>query len=284
MIIYIDILLLVNLYISYLLIASTSKVLAIAISKPRFIIALVISTFSSLIILFEFSVVELLLVKVLLLFAICVTAFYNKNKKQFIVAIFTFIVISGLYGGVIMLIHNLISPQIMQYNNGVAYFDISAITLILLTIICYIVTHYITLWINQKAPSTLIYDITLQTDLGVEKFRAFMDTGNRLVDSFSGLPVIVCECDSMQRIIGEDVVKLVRGEINNVEEIMLKHSLRYVPVSVVGGDDLLYCIVPKKVRIKINGENVDKKAVVALSPTKLSDDEFECLMGSRLVC
>lgn len=106
---------------------------------------------------------------------------------------------------------------------------------------------------------------------------ALVDTGNTLLDPVSGRPVLVADAASAQRLLGLDGTALSRP----VETIAsCKYvGLRLIPYSAVGQSrGLLLGILAD--RVEVNGKETDY--VVAFAPQRLGQGQFQALAGGAL--
>jgi stage II sporulation protein GA (sporulation sigma-E factor processing peptidase) len=106
-------------------------------------------------------------------------------------------------------------------------------------------------------------------------FPALVDTGNRLRDPFSGVPVLVIEYRTARRLLPETLQPLLLGR---AERDDVSHPLagrfRIIPFKALGGQrGILYGFRPDRVRVQVDrGWRPVRPVVVGVCPDVLSPD------------
>ena len=169
-----------------------------------------------------------------------------------------------------------ISPTAVYYNTGIIYFDINAMTLALLTAVCYFAVRLFRSIIELKAPKNTLYDVYLWIDGEKIYLRGFLDTGNNLKDPFSGNDVIIVSRSALKKYfpIGEDIGKII-------ETSTLK--IRYLPCKTVSGSKLLPIFKCDKVRIKgVTSDFICKQAVIGVTDENIKNGDFQALLPAGI--
>jgi len=170
---YIELIILFNIYIDFLILLMTSTLLKQKISLKRLILASLIGGVSTFILFTNISIAELLVISFIFSLIIIKIAF-NKLK-----ALFYFYFNSILIGGLIFLINN--------------YFKINASTnyIILFLITPIIVIIYKIKVRSLKENYNLNYQIKFNYKGQKLILNSFLDTGNNLIDPYFHKPVIL---------------------------------------------------------------------------------------------
>ena len=138
LIIYIDVLLVVNLYINYFLVRGTSLMLRRKVSPRRVILASAVGAVGSLLILVpDLNPILCVLIKIALGIGITFAAFGRQNKIDFLISSLSFLVVSFIFGGAMTALWNIAAPAGIFVRNGTAYFDIPIIAAALFTAALY---------------------------------------------------------------------------------------------------------------------------------------------------
>lgn len=138
LVIYIDVLLVVNLYINYFLVRGTSLMLRRKVSPRRVIFASAVGAVGSLLILVpDLNPVLCVLIKIALGIGITFAAFGRQNKIDFLISSLSFLVVSFIFGGAMTALWNIAAPAGIFVRNGTAYFDIPIIAAALFTAALY---------------------------------------------------------------------------------------------------------------------------------------------------
>ncbi len=184
----------------------------------------------------------------------CVIAFYPCPCKRLLQVCLYLFVAAGIFCGVIYTLGSLIAPQGIITANGVLYADVSLSVLLIGTIIGACVTTYTSRKKQQTDMARYRIEITMRDKIHI--VHALCDSGNRLYDPFSGLPVIVCDACSLQK----------DEHIRSAEEVtMQENGFRMLQVNTVTGVRLLPAFTPKAITIFDKDKAYPVQAVIAVS-------------------
>lgn len=258
-VIYIDILLLLNFYITYFLIVGSSCLLHRKITLKRRISAAAAGAASSLAIFLP--ALPLLLNLVLKLAAsslIVLSAWGFGGIKSFLGNTAFFFLVNCLYAGVMLGLWLFVCPSGMMYNNGVSYFDIPLWIALAATAAAYFIVRIIRRILDSKNALDKKYTLEIITEKGTVTLSAMADSGNKLTDFFTGLPVIFCDLEKCRQICPNSVLAQFSEKEKEPESIK---GVRLIPCSTVSGGTMAVCFKPDKILID-NGER--KKEAEAL--------------------
>lgn len=258
-VIYIDILLLLNFYITYFLIVGSSCLLHRKISLKRRISAAAAGAASSLAIFLP--ALPLLLNLALKLAAsslIVLSAWGFGGIKSFLGNTAFFFLVNCLYAGVMLGLWLFVCPSGMMYNNGVSYFDIPLWIALAATAAAYFIVRIIRRILDSKNALDKKYTLEIITEKGTVTLSAMADSGNKLTDFFTGLPVIFCDLEKCRQICPNSVLAQFSEKEKEPESIK---GVRLIPCSTVSGGTMAVCFKPDKILID-NGER--KKEAEAL--------------------
>ena len=122
LVIYIDVLLVVNLYINYFLVRGTSLMLRRKVSPRRVILASAVGAVGSLLILVpDLNPILCVLIKIALGIGITFAAFGRQNKIDFLISSLSFLVVSFIFGGAMTALWNIAAPAGIFVRNGTPY-------------------------------------------------------------------------------------------------------------------------------------------------------------------
>ncbi|MDE5738493.1 MAG: sigma-E processing peptidase SpoIIGA [Oscillospiraceae bacterium] len=239
-VIYLDILLIFNLYMNYLLLSFTARITHQKLIFWRALFSAVLGSCSALIIIFpEMPVVISICYKIITAIIICLVAF---GKNNIFWSCCCFLGISFLTAGAFMAISMIGSTGMIQ-NNASYYLDISLLQLVIFTIIAYIILHIIQYLHDRSHKTNGIYHVMIRYGNDTVTLNGLADTGNALVDFYTGKSVIICD-------------KNLLGDMAKP-----KHS-HPVPYMTVAGSGLLEVFQPDE--ILISPEQGKSKSVDAL--------------------
>lgn len=265
---YADILFVINTYVTYALLRSCALVARLPVGRLRAVVSSLLGGGFSLVILIDgisnalLSVLRLAF-SVLLLFA----AFYPFDKRKFFRLFGAFFLVNFVFAGLMLAIELFAAPQSMLLSAGIVYFDIDALTLVVLTAVCYCVLSVINLLVKAKAPTGTVFDVTVEVGEKSFSCRALLDTGNSLFEPFSSFPVVVAE-------------RKLFGEGFSVPD----EKLRLVPCSCVTNEGVLKAFRPDRLTVSSPGGRLETDSVyIAITDEKIKNSEFKVLLHPQLV-
>ncbi len=176
--------------------------------------------------------------------AIMVSIAYRPTSiSQFIKACFLFLCTSCLIGGVLYAI--LLKTGRGKLVNGIIYFDFSLLQFLVFTLLC---------WGCLTASSAVfgrigenhLRKIMIKSRGKELMLTAMVDTGCELTEPLTGFPVMVAEYDRLVEILSEELRGMMNGEnIGPVPEKIYR-----IPFSTVKeGNGLLYAFRPESVTV-----------------------------------
>ncbi len=276
-IIYADVLFILNVYITYALLMLSALFLGLTPKRMRLLFAAVLGGFSSFLILIpELSAALLGLLRPVLCLVFSVVAFSYKGVKQLIRQTLIFLCVNFAFAGLMFALWYFVSPSAVYYNSGIVYFDIDALSLIIITAICYFVLKVFGSLTRLKTPKNTIYDVTLNIMGDEIPLRGFLDTGNSLKDPFTSADVIVVSRSSLAR-----YFPLNRSISEIIETSELK--IRYLPCRTISGSKLLPVFKAQKVRIRgITADFTLEGVMIAVCDESIRNGDFQALLPESI--
>ena len=194
MIVYIDVLMFINGIITYFLLLVVCSVFSFRPKTYRMILGAILGAIQSLIIFLpDLSVILQILIRIVFCGSITLVTFSFKNILRFLKISGAFLVVTYIFAGAMLAIFEIIKPNILLVANGVTYFDISPLVIIILTTLIYLFLKLLLLFKNNTKEEQSIYECIIKHS-GIEvKFLGFCDTGNSLKDPYNNFPVAFVE-------------------------------------------------------------------------------------------
>lgn len=276
-IIYADILVVVNSYVTYFLLRLTGIICSSEVKPLRLVLASIFGGVYSLILLLpnitDFAIV---LTRIFASIILILIGYKISNKRQFIRLITSFFAINFAFAGFMFALWYCYNPTSFLFNSGIVYFNIDTVSLLFLTIVCYLIFIIIHRLLQSKSPHNLLYEMTIFTDEKSFKCKAFLDTGNSVSEPFSQLPVIIVNSEVF---LYEDTSNLQSFDCTH----FLNQTLRFIPCKGIGQMNMLPAFKPDKIHIKgINLDFETSLAYIAITNNKIKNGEFEALLNSRV--
>ena len=283
MTIYLDVVLIENLCMNYIILFATGYILKIEIKHIRIIIsALLGGIYSVAAYLQILEIYSNILLKIILSIVMVYIAYNSKNIKQIIKQLLFFYLITFVFGGCAFALLYFIKPEQILMRNGVYIGTYPLKIVILGGIVGFTITviafKYAKMKINKK---NMFCELEIYFENKKINTIALIDTGNMLKDPITSMPVIVVEksvlknvlpdiiIDNLNKIIGGDVPKEVY-EDKNLNYIT---KFRVIPFSSIGKENgLLLGFKSNKIKISTQeeGQKVIENVIVGIYYHSLS--------------
>ncbi len=270
-VIYADVLIVINVYITYFILKSTSLLTKETPDSIRLFFASLLGGAYSLTVLLPEKVQSILGVA---RFGVAVffvfVAFGFTSPRVFLRLNLCFLFCSFVYAGLMLALWYFISPAGMYFNGSVVYFDIDILTLVLLTIGCYAFLKLFECLFRTRAPVNTVFCCKIIFNGREYELKAFLDTGNSLKDYFTGKPVIIA-CRELFLQEFPDGFEMKSDLFNK--------KIRYIFCDTLNGKGLLPAFTPENVHIK--GADYDfftDGVTVALTDKKLLQGEYDAIL------
>lgn len=296
--IYIDILILQNVVMNYLILFMTSKLSKTRISNLRlFLGSLVGASYVVFLLLFpDIEIYYTTAAKILLSFFIVAVTFYPPKFKSFMRILAIFYISTFIFAGAAFafLYFNNTGGLI---QNGIFYiFDDSRWSMLFFSVVtvCIIVKIFWDLIQERLIKDNLCIPLKIVFENGMIDLFALVDTGNTLHDPLTNVPVVVVEFNAIKNILPEDIQNIF--EESEEEDLIratkiISHSkwfsrFRLIPFTSLGKENgMLIGFKPDYIEI---GENTDKKGVsdviVGIYNRALSNNNnYNALLSPELV-
>lgn len=259
MTIYIDVLIIINIYVTFFLIKSTAIFMHLQISVGRCIAGSILGGLSSLIILLPSLILPLnILLKCICGCVIAASSFGFKDFRTFTRKFVIFMLVNLIFAGIMLLLWFFAAPLGMVYNNGIVYFDISFFTITVSTLISYFAIRLVRYIFDLRSATDAKYKVVIVYNKAQVVIDGFADSGNSLVDFVTGLPVIICS---------PEVCKAAAPD--GIENILISGSaikgVRIIPYSTIGKSGIVVAYKPDKITISNGKTSKDVCALIGIS-------------------
>ncbi len=256
--VYVDLVFLLNLYLDFLLLITTSFVLKRNASLKRIILAALLGSLSILFLFWNINSVLLFLLKIGIATLMLLVAFGYKDLKFFLNNLGYFYMISVILGGFLYYLNLEFSHThigLIFINKGL---NINAMFLFIIS--PFILYIYYRQAKKMKATFNLTYEVSIALKNGKKyHLRGFLDTGNKLIDPITNKPILLLE---------KGVIK---------EENI---NFYYVPFQSLNNNNLLKCLKPEWIEIK---NKKYKNYLLGISDKKFHLDGVECILNNKLM-
>lgn len=279
MIVYADVLLIVNLFVNYLLLFCSSKIMKKHTGRLRILLGASIgAVYGFVVFLPELPGLVEFTIRLIASALIVLGAFGFKNISSFLRSFCTFFAVSFSFGGIMLVLWVTIAPIGMVYNNGAVYFDIDLAVLAVSTVVSFAVVSILAHFTARRAPVDSVALVKIVYKSKEVNLTALVDTGNSLCETFSGYPVILGEFDSLEKIIPKAVREFINGE-----DVSSSPEMRLVMHKTVSGTGVLPVFKPDYIEVKSVSHNVKTSEVyVGVTKSNLARGEYEVILNPAL--
>ena len=294
MVIYIDIILIENILMNYIIFLATTIILKKKIRYFKiFISSLIGSLYAVIGYVTRISIYFNIISKIILSIIMVYIAYNPKDIKETLKDLILFYLTTFTFGGVATYLIYVIKPHNIVIKNGVydgSYIlKIIFIGAILGSILLVIAFKFVKNKINRK---DLICQIKITMNHKEKEIKAMIDTGNMLKEPITGKPVIVVEYSCLYNFISKEILnnieRILGGNFENIPEKIKNEyigRLKIIPFSSLGKQNgLLLGIKLDEFEVE-NYENLIKRNDVIMgiynkSLTKYG--EYNALIGTDL--
>lgn len=292
MTIYIDIVLIENLLMNYIIIFATALILKIKVNHIRIIIASTLGAiYTILAYISEFKIYSNIILKLILSLIIIYISFNPKNLKKLLKYTTIFYLTSFVFGGAAFALIYVVKPQewfgTWQITNSLKIIFASAIIAFFIIIIGFKIVK------NKISAKDMYCEIEININNKKVTTKAMIDTGNLLKEPITNTPVIVVEhtllYDAIPKEILNNIEEILGGDFskisNEIKEIYIA-KLKVIPFSSLGKQNgMLLGIKAKEVKIKYEEEEIKKDNVIIgiYNKSLTKRGEYRALLGIELI-
>ena len=257
--IYVDLIIILNFFLDFLLLLAVSLILKRNVSLKRVSLGSLIGGISILFLFISVSSLVLFIFKVLISIIMVLVTFSYKDFKYTVNNLIYLYLLSIILGGFLYYVNNELSYK----NVGLVFFhDKLGINWLLIIILSpIIISIYVIKSRKLKEEYSKKYEVEI-TFLNNKKvlLTGYLDTGNNLFDPYKKRPVII---------IDKNVLK------------GYKPRCVLVPCTTVKGNHLIKCFKIKK--LIINGKIIKDECLVGISDNKFEMDGVDLLLHKKIV-
>lgn len=279
MVVYADVLLIVNLFVNYVLLLCSSMIMKKHTQRLRILLGAAIGAFYGFVVFLpELPSLAEFALRFAATVLIVLGAFGYKNFPSFLRSFFTFFAVSFAFGGIMLVLWVTVAPIGMIYNNGAVYFDIDLAVLAVSTVVSFAVVSLIAHFTARRAPKDSIALVKISYKGKEVKLTALIDTGNSLCETFSGYPVVLGEAESLEKIMPDAVRAFIDGD-----DVSSSPEMRLVMHKTVSGTGVLPVFRPDYIEVKSVSHSIKTSEVyVAVTKNNLARGEYEMILNPVL--
>ena len=284
-IVYIDVLVAINIFATYLLLAASVFLSAVQAKRYRLLLASLLGGASALLIFLPPAPWWVQLITKLPLSALLVwTAFGFGSAKRYARCFAAFFAVNFIFAGIMLALWIALKPQGMFWQNGAVYFNISLPLFILFACVCYALLRGIAMLLRRRHPGANACQATVRVLGSSITLPAFYDSGNQLTDGFTGAPVAVAEFTALSGFLPPELHEFFQGR-QSLMDLPADHPwrsrLRTVPFHALGRSGLLPAFRTDQITVKTKFST--ENALVAITTDSLSDGSHAMILQKTMI-
>ena len=293
MTVYIDIILLENLCMNYIILFATAYIMKIKISHIRIIASSSIGAVYSIMLYMQIlPIYSSIFMKIILSVVMVYISYAPKSVKIAIKQLIIFYLISFAFGCCAFALLYFVKPQDIFIKNGV-YIGTYPLKIALLGGIVGFVITYIAFKIikNKATKEEMIYKLKIKINDKTVEVNALLDTGNKLKDPITLVPVIVIEKQKLYNFLPEEILenidKIIGGDSNKLIEENIKYmsKFRVIPYNSIGKQNgLMLGFKADEVKIIIDEEErTIKNTIIGIFNQSFNSQTYSALISLEII-
>lgn len=260
MVIYIDVLIFLNVITNYCILCITRRFLNLKAKYWRIILAsFVASLFTLTIFLNINNTVVSVVIKIVCVTLMCFIAFYKTDIFTYIKCVCATFIFTMIFSAIAISYYQIFKPRNMVIVNDMVYVHIKPISLIIASAVIYILFLFTKKLLSQNTFNSIV---RVKILINNKEYTCIgkIDTGNSVVEPFSGSPVIIAE-------------KSLFPDIQT-------SLTRVIPYAVLGNNGMLYGIKAQKVFI--DNKEINKDVYIGIYDGQI-DLNFKSIINSNIL-
>lgn len=295
MTIYIDIVIIENLIMNYIILCATGIVSKNKIRYLRLIMASLLGAIYSVVAYMKIlEIYSNIVLKILLSVIIVYIAYNPQTVKKLWKTLVMFYLVSFVFGGVAFSLIYIIKPQDIIMKNGLFLGTYPLKTIILGAIVAFAIIIIAVKIIRKKfTTKDMICDIEIMLNNKKINTKALIDTGNMLKEPITNTPVVVVEKILLYECIPKEILnninQIIGGDLEKIpQQIQSQYisKLKLIPFSSLGKQyGMLLGIKVQQIKIIKESEEITKENIIVgiYQQSLTKNGEYQALMGMEFI-
>ncbi len=282
MTVYLDIILIENILMNYIILYATGFIQKQKIKQIRLIISSTLGgAYAIISYLNIIPIYSNFFMKILLSIIMIYVAFNIQNIKKLLKTILLFYLSSFVMGGCALALLYIINPENISFKNGVLIGTYPMKVTLIAGVVGFLIIQ-ISFQINkrQMKKKDMICDLEISINKKKIKLKSYVDTGNMLKEPLTQEPVIIVEKEKLNNIINVNIEEILGGDDKKIEKI----KFRIIPFKTIGNENgILIGIKPDFVKIIFeDNEKYVENVIIGMYDKKIGK-EYQALIGLELL-
>ena len=295
MTIYIDVVLIENLLMNYIILFATGTILKIKIKQIRIILASLLGAIYTIIAyISNLRIYSNFFLKFILSLVMIYIAFNPQNIKKLFKYTLIFYLTSFVFGGAAFALIYIVKPQEILKNNGLVLNSKSLKVIFISAVIAFaIIIIGFKVVKNKMSAKDMYCHIKIKLNQKEIETKAIIDTGNFLKEPITNTPVIVVEHTLLYECIPKEILNhlenILGGDFSGIPEKIKEEympKLKVIPFSSLGKQNgMLVGIKAEEIVIENEEENKTKQNVIIgiYNKSLTKRGEYRALLGIELM-
>ena len=290
MTVYLDIVLLENILLNYIIILSTAIISKEKINFLKIILSSIVGgIFAIITYITNLPIISGVIIKIMISVIMMKIAFGECRINKFVKILIFFYLVSFTFGGIAFMLLFFINPQniIINENRFVGTYPLKIAVLagglgfIIITIVAQIIK-------NKLTKNNMICELEIFYKGKNKKMKTMLDTGNLLKEPISNEDVIIVEKESLKDILSNDILEniniILKGNMLDSKNVY-SYKIKIIPFSSLGNDNgLLIGFKPDYIKVYGEEEIVRNDIIVGIYNGKLTqNDMYTSLIGLNIL-
>lgn len=241
--IYLDVVLIENFIMNYMIIFSTAIISKSKIHYFRISLASLLAGFYSILAyIWELESVLSFCVKFLISMLIILIAFDNRKPKMILKQLILFYLVSFTFGGISFMLLFLINPANIVFQNGLLVGSYPVKMTIIGGLLGFVVIAIVSYVIKDRLKvKSMLCDLEIYHKGNYKKLKTMIDTGNLLKEPISQTDVIIVEKNSLRGIMSDEILDhlddILQGKWLSSKEDVYAYKFKVIPFSSLGNEN-----------------------------------------------
>lgn len=271
MVIYADVLFLINLIFDYMALTILGKFMKLYIKQWRVILGSALGAAGTVLI-FCFGAQHVFL-KAALAFVMILCAYGYEGRRTLKIFAAFLLIMAAISGIVTMLISVIPLGSDSVIRNGIVYFDISGVLLFVFLLIAYPLICLLSKGIRERKNRT-VYLTKIERSGKTVTVNALFDSGNKLKEPITGRPVVVAEWEAVRELFEESV------EFEQILDKAEEYKLWLIPYHALGnGSGRIFAFMADRIQIE---KQVTERVFIGITDETFSK-EYKALLNAELI-
>ncbi len=291
MIIYLDIVLLENICMNYIILYATGIIYKTKMKSFRIFLSSILGGLYAVISFMGIlEIYSSIFLKFILSVVMVYMAFGSKNVKILLKQLLLFYLASFVFGGVAFALLYFVKPQEILTKNGLLIGTYPIKIVSLGAIVGFFVIRTAIQFIKGKInKNDMLCNIEVHINNNFKIVTALIDTGNLLQEPITKTPVIIVEAIELEEILSNKFINNLENILKgNIPEELIEYmpKLKVIPFTSLGKENgMLVGIKPEKILIHTEEENVEiENVIVGLYDKNLAKNGlYTALIGLNIL-